>query len=182
MNRIWAFSSSPDPGRFSLARPDFRLLLLQLRRSPKSLQGKAAIFPRPCSSSIDRSSRPAFHRRSSAEEVEGGKGATMRFGFAIGVFGVLILSHAAYSTVQYRGLLKIMEEEFSGPPLNVVAELLVGLVLCVLAALTVPGKFLSIHPDSEENRIVSLPDNLDFMIFNHRGRVFPSQLDLKLKH
>lgn len=100
MNRIWAFSSSPDPGRFPFVRPDFRLLLLQLRRSPKSLQGKAAIFPRPCSSSIDRSSRPASHRRSSAEEVEGGKEATMRFGFAIGVFGVLILSHAAYSTVQ----------------------------------------------------------------------------------
>ncbi|XP_030522055.1 membrane magnesium transporter [Rhodamnia argentea] len=106
----------------------------------------------------------------------------MRFGFAIGLFGVVILSHAAYSTVQYRGLLKIMEEEFSGPPLNVVAELLVGLVLCTWAALTVPGKFLSIHPDSEENRIVSLPDNMDFMIFNHRGRVLPSQLDLKLKH
>ncbi|XP_010050951.1 membrane magnesium transporter [Eucalyptus grandis] len=106
----------------------------------------------------------------------------MKFGFVIGVFGVLILSHAAYSTVQYKGLLKIMEEEFSGPPLNVVAESLVGLVLCMWAALTVPGKFLSIHPDSEENRIVSLPDNMDFMIFNHRGRVFPSQLDLKLKH
>ncbi|KAF6164812.1 hypothetical protein GIB67_003187 [Kingdonia uniflora] len=39
----------------------------------------------------------------------------------------LILSHAAYATIQYRGLLKILEEEFSGPPMNVVAELLVGL-------------------------------------------------------
>ncbi|KAI3417235.1 Membrane magnesium transporter, partial [Psidium guajava] len=128
---------------------------------------------------LDQSSWPASNRR-----VVGGRRrkATMRFGFAIGLFGVVILSHAAYSTVQYRGLLKIMEEEFSGPPLNVVAELLVGLVLCTWAALTVPGKFHSIHPDSEENRIVSLPDNMDFMIFNHRGRVLPSQLDLKLKH
>jgi hypothetical protein len=40
-------------------------------------------------------------------------------GFLVGVFGVLILSHAAYSTIQYRGLLKIMEEEFSRPPINV---------------------------------------------------------------
>ncbi|KAJ8899768.1 hypothetical protein K2173_019468 [Erythroxylum novogranatense] len=105
----------------------------------------------------------------------------MGFGLAIGVFGVLILAHAAYSTIQYRGLLKIMEEEFSGPPVNVVLELALGLVFCIWAALTVPGKFLSIHPQSEENRIVSLPDNVDFMMFNHRGKLFSSELDLKLK-
>ncbi|XP_062167817.1 membrane magnesium transporter-like [Alnus glutinosa] len=97
----------------------------------------------------------------------------MGLGFVVGVFGVLILVHAAYSTIQYRGVLEIMEEEFSGPPMNVMVELLLGLVFCVWAALTVPGKFLSVHPHSEDNRIVSLPANLDFMIFNHRGKVFP---------
>lgn len=30
-------------------------------------------------------------------------------------------------------------------------------------------------------RIVSLPDNLDFMSFNHRGKVFPMEMDVKLK-
>ncbi|XP_021897313.1 membrane magnesium transporter [Carica papaya] len=79
----------------------------------------------------------------------------MGLGFIVGVLGVLILSHAAYSTIQYRGLLKIMEEEFSGPPTNVVLELIMG--------------------------IVSLPENLDFMIFNHRGKLFPPKVDLKLK-
>ncbi|GAB2226981.1 hypothetical protein Droror1_Dr00008780 [Drosera rotundifolia] len=92
-------------------------------------------------------------------------------GFSVGLLGVLVLFHAAFSTIQYRGVLKIAEEEFSGPPLNVVLELVVGFVLCMYAGLTVPGKFKSIHPDSEENRIVSLPTNLDYMIFNHRGRV-----------
>ncbi|KAJ4704937.1 membrane magnesium transporter [Melia azedarach] len=106
----------------------------------------------------------------------------MGVGFVVGVLGVVILAHAAYSTVQYRGLLKIMEEEFSNPPMNVVVELLLGLVLCMWAALTVPGKFMSIHPDSEDNRMVSLPGNLEFMIFNHRGKVFPSEVDMKLKH
>ncbi|KAB1223667.1 Membrane magnesium transporter [Morella rubra] len=80
----------------------------------------------------------------------------MGLGFVVGVFGVVILAHAAYSTIQYRGLLKIMEEEFSGPPMNVVFELLLGFVFCIWAALTVPGKFLSIHPDSEENRYCCL--------------------------
>ncbi|KAG4959541.1 hypothetical protein JHK85_036986 [Glycine max] len=112
----------------------------------------------------------------------------MGLGFVVGFLGLLILFHAAYSTIQYRGLLKITEEEFSGPPLNVVIEVTLGLVLCMWAALTVPGKFLSIHPHSEENscylgcRIVSLPSNLDFMIFNHRYKVFPVEMDVKLKH
>uniref|UniRef100_A0A7N0R996 Membrane magnesium transporter n=1 Tax=Kalanchoe fedtschenkoi TaxID=63787 RepID=A0A7N0R996_KALFE len=106
----------------------------------------------------------------------------MGAGFVVGVLGGLVLAHAAYSTIHYRGLLKIMEEEFSGPPMNVVLELIIGLALCTWAALAVPGKFLSINLDSEENRTVSLPANLDFMIFNHRGKRLPLETDLKLKH
>ncbi|XP_057462847.1 membrane magnesium transporter-like [Actinidia eriantha] len=105
----------------------------------------------------------------------------MGLGFAVGVLGVVILSHAAYSTIQYRSLLKITEEEFSGPPMNVVVELILGLVFCMWAALSVPGKFLSILPHSEENRVVSLPANMDFMIFNHRAKAFPLDVDMKLK-
>ncbi|OMO72476.1 Magnesium transporter [Corchorus capsularis] len=75
-----------------------------------------------------------------------------------------------------------MEEEFRGPPIDVVLELVLGFIFCIWAALTVFGKFLSIHPDSEENRIVSLSANLDFMIFNHRARAFPLEVDMKLKH
>ncbi|KAL6532560.1 hypothetical protein OROHE_013982 [Orobanche hederae] len=97
----------------------------------------------------------------------------MRLGFAVGVMGVLILAHAAYSTIQYRALLKITDEKFTGPPIDVVLELIAGMVFCMWAAVTVPGKFLSILPQSDENRVVSLPDNLDFMMFNHRGKVFP---------
>ncbi|PIN11169.1 hypothetical protein CDL12_16233 [Handroanthus impetiginosus] len=105
----------------------------------------------------------------------------MGLGFAVGVLGVLILLHAAYSTIQYRSLLKITEEHFSGPPINVVMELIAGLGFCTWAALTVPGKFLSILPQSDENRVISLPANLDFMIFNHRGKAFPVNMDVKLR-
>ncbi|CAH2042344.1 unnamed protein product, partial [Thlaspi arvense] len=51
-----------------------------------------------------------------------------------------------------RSLLKITEEEFSGPPMNVVVELILGLTFCMWAALSVPGKFHSILPYSDENR------------------------------
>ncbi|KAK7355552.1 hypothetical protein VNO80_14810 [Phaseolus coccineus] len=106
----------------------------------------------------------------------------MGLGFVVGFLGLLILSHAAYSTIQYRGLLKIKEEEFSGPPLNVVIGVSLGLAFCMWASLTVTGKFLSIHPNSEENRVVSLPANLDFMIFNHRYQVSPVETVVKLRH
>jgi hypothetical protein len=36
--------------------------------------------------------------------------------------------------------------------IQVVVELIVGLVLCTWAAITVPGIFLSIHPHSDDNR------------------------------
>ncbi|XP_052191194.1 membrane magnesium transporter [Diospyros lotus] len=105
----------------------------------------------------------------------------MGSGLVIGVLGVMILSHAAYSTIQYRSLLKITEEEFSGPPMGVVVELVLGLVFCMCAALIVPTKFRSILPHADENRVVSLPENLDFMIFNHRGKAFPLDVEMKLK-
>ncbi|XAR69130.1 hypothetical protein NMG60_11000609 [Bertholletia excelsa] len=130
----------------------------------------------------------------------------MGLGFTAGVLGVVILFHAAYSTIQYRSLLKITEEEFSGPPMNVVVELILGLTFCMWAALSVPGKFHSILPYSDENRflldmlcfphvlalvleiplhnrqrVVSFPANMDFMIFNHRGKAFCLDEGLKLK-
>ncbi|KAG6383950.1 hypothetical protein SASPL_156263 [Salvia splendens] len=121
----------------------------------------------------------------------------MGLGYAVGVVGFLFLAHAAYSTIQYRSLLKITEEEFTGPPVTVVMELVAGLFFCLWAALTVPGKFLSILPQSDEkqlnmlqatnfrsfcpSRVVALPSNLDFMIFNHRGKAFSMGIDMKQK-
>nr|GMC56584.1 membrane magnesium transporter [Ipomoea batatas] len=43
-----------------------------------------------------------------------------------------------------------------------------------------PGSFIHTS-QSEENRVVALPANLDFMIFNHRGKAFPLEVDFKLK-
>ncbi|KAL1541320.1 membrane magnesium transporter-like [Salvia divinorum] len=105
----------------------------------------------------------------------------MGFSHAVGVVGVLMLAHAAYATIQYRSLLKITEEQFMGPPITVVVELVAGLFFCLWAALTVPGKFLLILPQSDENRVVALPFNLDFMIFNHRGKAFSLGIDMKIK-
>lgn len=45
---------------------------------------------------------------------------------------------------------------FESKVVQVVIELVIGFLLCFWAALTVPGKFLSIHPHSEENRFLLL--------------------------
>ncbi|PWA35129.1 Magnesium transporter [Artemisia annua] len=72
--------------------------------------------------------------------------------FAVGILAITMLLHAAYSTIQYRALLKITEDEFTGPPYEVMVELMLVLILSLFAGLTVPGNFKSILPDSDENR------------------------------
>ncbi|KAL5571881.1 hypothetical protein UlMin_021478 [Ulmus minor] len=93
----------------------------------------------------------------------------MGVGFAVGVFGVLILAHAAYSTVQYKGLLKITEEEFSGPPMNVMVELILGSIFCMWVAFTIPGKFLLIHPNL--GNFLSI-----FVILLMSGKLYSTQI------
>ncbi|KAJ0777983.1 hypothetical protein HanLR1_Chr02g0066701 [Helianthus annuus] len=82
----------------------------------------------------------------------------MNTSFTIGIIAISMLLHAAYSTIQYRTLLKITEDEFTGPPYEVIlylfvlVELMLVMVLSLFAGLTVPGNFRSILPDSDENR------------------------------
>ncbi|XP_076897332.1 membrane magnesium transporter-like [Bidens hawaiensis] len=105
---------------------------------------------------------------------------SMNTSFAVGIVAITMLLHAACSTVQYRAMLKITEDKFTGPPYEVLVELVLVLVLSLFAGLTVPGNFRSILPDSDENRVVSVPSNMNFMIFNHRGKAFPAETGLKL--
>ncbi|KAG0555789.1 hypothetical protein KC19_11G002900 [Ceratodon purpureus] len=75
-----------------------------------------------------------------------------------------------------RSALKIREEDFTYPPPQVLVEVALSLALCFWAALKVPGAFLPILPDAKENRVTKLPVNGDFMIFNHRGKIFLPEL------
>lgn len=69
--------------------------------------------------------------------------------------------------------MKIRDEEFTFPSAQVVFEVALSLVLCLWAALKIPGSFLPILSDAKENRVTMFPANLDFMVFNHRGKLFP---------
>ncbi|KAJ7548426.1 hypothetical protein O6H91_07G011600 [Diphasiastrum complanatum] len=105
----------------------------------------------------------------------------MRGDMVAGALGLLVLAHAVYSTIRYRGSLKLMEEEFVRAPPQVLLELLVSLGLCFWAALRVPGSFLPILLDAQENRVRQLSDDLDFMIFNHRGKLFAPKFEVKFR-
>ncbi|KAI5084681.1 hypothetical protein GOP47_0000850 [Adiantum capillus-veneris] len=80
-----------------------------------------------------------------------------------------------------RGILKVRDEEFLWPPFQVVTEICVSLALCFWAALRVPGQFLPILPDLEGDRLTHLSENLDFMTFTHRGRLFPLKMEKKVE-
>ncbi|KAH7424442.1 hypothetical protein KP509_11G008900 [Ceratopteris richardii] len=101
----------------------------------------------------------------------------MAVDLVVGLLGIAALGHAAFSTVQYRNILKVTEEAFLWPPFYVIIEICISLVLCFWAALRVPGQFLPVLPDLEEDRLAQLTENVDFMTFNHRGRIFPLKID-----
>eukprot|EP00271_Cylindrocystis_brebissonii_P014838 TRINITY_DN36421_c0_g1_i1.p1 TRINITY_DN36421_c0_g1~~TRINITY_DN36421_c0_g1_i1.p1 ORF type:complete len:115 (-),score=9.13 TRINITY_DN36421_c0_g1_i1:255-599(-) len=109
-----------------------------------------------------------------------GKGST--FSHFVGLGGILLVLYAGYeaSLHVHATKLRLDEATSSIPPLHVLAELLVGLLNCLWAALTVPGSLLPIKMEDHANRVVALPEVLDdFMIFNHRGRVNPIKLEAK---
>eukprot|EP00897_Mesotaenium_endlicherianum_P002041 jgi/Mesen1/1865/ME000143S00922 len=97
----------------------------------------------------------------------------------IGFVGLLVLLHAGYVTMQYKEQLKIEDEIFLCPKPEAMGELLVGLVLCLVAALRAPGELLPIKLTADNNRVAALPDLVDFMTFNHRGRLLPTNLQMK---
>ncbi|KAL9258185.1 Membrane magnesium transporter-like protein [Drosera capensis] len=83
-------------------------------------------------------------------------------GFSIGLLGVLVLFHAAFSTIQSRS-----PQDHRGRVRRAASECAVGVGGGVCAVyVTVPGKFKSIHPDSEENRSTTFqpqPSDSDLM-------------------
>merc|ERR1711871_1795405 len=84
--------------------------------------------------------------------------------------GVLALAHSAYSTIQYREELKLRHEEFEWAPADVLFELLVGLLLCVVGAPQAAGDFQPIRPTEAlaKTKFDSHNSRPDFFVFEYR--------------
>lgn len=95
--------------------------------------------------------------------------------------GLLLLGHASYSTIQYREQLKFSDGAFVRPPIEIVVELVAALLACLVAGVSSFGAFSSISLQADNNRVVELPELVDFMTFNHRRKALPLQLSISAK-
>eukprot|EP00245_Coleochaete_scutata_P010221 TRINITY_DN3546_c0_g1_i1.p1 TRINITY_DN3546_c0_g1~~TRINITY_DN3546_c0_g1_i1.p1 ORF type:complete len:111 (+),score=20.24 TRINITY_DN3546_c0_g1_i1:82-414(+) len=96
--------------------------------------------------------------------------------YLLGFGGIMLLVVGALDTIQYREQLKIAEEDFYLPPAKVLLCVVGASVACTVAALRLCGEFLPVRADAPENRTVKLPELVDFMTFNHRGKILPAVL------
>eukprot|EP00244_Chara_vulgaris_P000562 TRINITY_DN10929_c0_g1_i1.p1 TRINITY_DN10929_c0_g1~~TRINITY_DN10929_c0_g1_i1.p1 ORF type:complete len:130 (-),score=17.40 TRINITY_DN10929_c0_g1_i1:440-829(-) len=96
--------------------------------------------------------------------------------YHIGLVGLLHPGYAGWIITQQREALKILDEDLETTPPEVLLLLALGMIICTFAGVRVFGSFLPIKLDVEGNRMMELPAALDFMAFNHRGRVLPLSL------
>lgn len=99
-------------------------------------------------------------------------------GRALLVAGLVLLMHAAVSTVQHRSFLSLEGDEFTSPPLDVLLELAVGFAVAAAGVFASMTPFLPIKTTAQLSE--KSPDTVaarpEFVLFNHRGRVLGGML------
>ncbi|CAG2170779.1 unnamed protein product [Oppiella nova] len=88
--------------------------------------------------------------------------------------GLLSLLHSGYSAAQHRSYVRLVEQEFNGPPEDIVIQCVVSLLVTIAAIVSLNTKhFREIHAldDLKEKTIDSINNRPNFYIFNHRGRL-----------
>ncbi|GAQ85529.1 hypothetical protein KFL_002400010 [Klebsormidium nitens] len=99
------------------------------------------------------------------------------FSNLVATLGFFLLGHCAYATIGYREGLKLAEKEYNLPPSEILLELLVATAILVWSSLEMGGPFAPIKVDAASNRLVKLPELMDFCSVNHRGRGLPAFLE-----
>mmetsp|Transcript_11525 Transcript_11525/g.18893 ORF Transcript_11525/g.18893 Transcript_11525/m.18893 type:complete len:103 (+) Transcript_11525:46-354(+) len=96
----------------------------------------------------------------------------------LGVVGALLLIHAAYSYRHYNQLLvQLRLPETNEPPIDVMIELIVGFVCVLVSQLsTLKLKPMRISPQIRAKTFDEAMTNVDYMVFNHRGKFLADRL------
>ena len=94
------------------------------------------------------------------------------------VFGILSLAHAAYSAIQFKTYLKLTEEDFVSLPIDVVAQVMLGLILSIFGIVRVAGELKDVHAAAElaHKSWETFGNRPSFYSFNHRGKIMFSDL------
>merc|ERR1711916_109551 len=100
------------------------------------------------------------------------------FGKIIFTLSVLIFMHASFSAIQYRRYFQILQlEENESLPIDIIVETFIGLVLFYISTTQIFPSFKRI--DVKTTSLASEYDQVNhrhnFMVFNHRGKVFGHQ-------
>ncbi|KAK0179641.1 hypothetical protein PV327_005378 [Microctonus hyperodae] len=95
--------------------------------------------------------------------------ATHKFITFIGFVSIL---HAAYSAVQHRSYLRIVEGEFTTLPVDILIQGIVSLFIVMYGVLFIAGDFKEIRAvvDLECKTWESTRNLPSFQIFHHRGK------------
>ncbi len=92
--------------------------------------------------------------------------------------GLIGLCHAAYSATQHRNYLRLIENEFTQLPSDILIQTVVSLLLCCYGIISLSTKFKPIQITSEwENKTWdNIANRTSFYSFNHRGKYLFSDL------
>ncbi|XP_036367371.1 membrane magnesium transporter 1 isoform X2 [Octopus sinensis] len=87
-------------------------------------------------------------------------------------FGLLVLAHAAYSAAQHRAYLRLIKNDFTRLPLDILVQCLISLLIICYGVVHIAGAFKEIQSSAElENKNWEMLSNRQsFCSFNHRGK------------
>jgi len=87
--------------------------------------------------------------------------------------GLALFLYAAWTTLSYRDMLKLTQQEFEGVPLLVKAEVLIASVVCMWGSLQISGNFRPSSALKGQGGLDADTVRWDFMSMNHRGQAMP---------
>ncbi|XP_046853598.1 ER membrane protein complex subunit 5-like [Xenia sp. Carnegie-2017] len=87
--------------------------------------------------------------------------------------GLITIIHAGYSSEQYRTYLKLIEEEFTSLPKDIVLQCVFGLILGSIGAVNMAGAFKEIKASADlvNKSWETVGNRQSFYSFHHRGKV-----------
>eukprot|EP00794_Sanderia_malayensis_P005308 gene5308-5977_t len=93
-------------------------------------------------------------------------------------FGIISLAHAGYSAIQFKTYLKLTEEEFVKLPIDIIVQVMLGLLVSIFGIVKIAGELKDIHAAAElaHKSWETFGNRPSFNIFNHRGKIMFSDL------
>lgn len=97
----------------------------------------------------------------------------MSLGGILTAIGFVLLGHCAWGASNYRDMLKLTQQEFTGLPQQLQLELLASLAVCLIGGYLVAGSMKPIILSKGAPSMDVGSNRQDFVTVNHRGAALP---------